>query len=111
MNQSSVGHAHSLYVGGVAGIALLLGFAPFFNLIFSVYTFVAVVAAVLGAVFLVVIRLRQGFTAAIAFIELAIMGAFVFIMLYGIIWYFVSYVPTHPNIWVIPLPGATQIPK
>ncbi len=110
MNRS-VRDARSLYAGGVAGIAFLLGFAPFVNLVFSVYSLLAVIAAAFGALFLIIIRLRQGASATRVFIELVAIGAFVFVMLYGITWYFISYMPAHPDMWVIPLAGATRIPK
>src|SRR5512146_2295332 len=87
MNRS-VRDARSLYVSGIGGIAFFIGFAPFVDLVFSVYDLLFVIAAMLGAMFLIIARVRQGRPSAFILLELAVIGLFVFIPVYGAMWYF-----------------------
>ena len=101
--------ALSLYVSGIGGIAFLLGLCPFVDLLHSIIGLMFGIAAVLGGVFVVIIRGQQGQSATFAIMELAIVGGFTFAMLYGIMWYFITYVPSQGTAWfnfqlVAPMP-------
>ncbi len=107
----SVRDARSLYVSGIGGIAFLFGIAPFVNLVFTPIGLIFAVAAVFGALFMVIARLRDGFNPTKIFLELAIIGGFVFFVLYGVMWYFMSYMPSQPGMWNFQFLGATKVPK
>ncbi len=104
--------ALSLYVSGIGGISFLLGLLPLVNLLFSLIGLMFAIAAILGAIFVIIIRLRQRRSVPSAFLELAIIGGFVFVMLYGAMWYFLSYMPSQGTaMFNFQLVGPTPRPK
>lgn len=111
MNRSAR-DALSLYVGGTSGLAFLLGLLPVVNLLFLVIGLMFAVAALLGAIFVILVRLRQGRSPEIAFLELAIIGALIFVTLYGAMWYFISYVPSQGSaMFTFQMAAPTPRPK
>ncbi len=107
----AVREARYLFIIGVAGLAFLAGLLPLVNLLTGVIGAVFAVAMVFGALFLVIARLRQGYNPAIAAIELTFIGGFVFIVLYGVMWYWLTYAPSQgASFWQFRLAAPTPHP-
>ncbi len=87
--------ALSLYTPGIGGMAFLLGLGPVVNMLFSIIGLLFAIVAVLGAVFLVMARLRRR-TGSITgtLLQLTIVGVFTFFAVFGVMWYFISYMPS-----------------
>ncbi len=75
--------ADLLIVSGIGGIAFLLALSPIVNLVTTCIGAIFVVAAILGLLFGVVIRLREGRSITGTFLELAILNIFIFVVVFG----------------------------
>jgi hypothetical protein len=99
-----------IYVGGVAGFAFLAGLMPLADLLTGPIGLLLTFTAALGAAWFVNSRVRQGGSAAGATLELALVGAFTFLVLYGVMWYFLTYLPSSPSLVQFRLGSAYHSP-
>ena len=103
--------ALELFVTGVLGIAFLAGLSPFVNLLTGPLGAIFAIAALVGALFFMIVAHRRRRNLSIATLELVLWGVFCFGFSYGPMWYFISYVPSlGPSFWEIKLPQTTPRP-
>ncbi len=102
--------ALGLFISGVSGLAFLIGLMPLVR-VPVVIGLLFWIAAVGGAIFFIVAAIRAKNNLAFALLELLLVGGFCFICLYGVMWYFLVYLPNSGQPFLgSPFPVTTRTP-
>jgi hypothetical protein len=87
--------ALGLFISCIAIIGFLLGFPGFSVLFRGPLSIILVGSAILGALLFIVFTLRRRRNVLVGIIALLLFGALAFGSTYGVMWYFMSYMPAH----------------
>ena len=96
MSKSSSG-ALELFLSGVLGLGFVTGFWPFTLPLYLALLFGFLTAV--GAMLFVVAMSRDGKSPVRIVTMLGLFGGLSFLVMFGTMWYFTSYLPTVPNLF------------
>jgi hypothetical protein len=96
-----------LHISCCGSIAFIAGFEWLHSWLTNAIGFILYLGFVLSVIFFVIAMLRDGRSLTLALFVLLIVGILVFGSIFGILWYFTSYMPSNPSMFEFKFPEIT----
>ncbi len=106
--RAALREAMGLYIIGIGGAAFLIGLMPLVRMP-PLIGFMFWIAAIAGALFFIIATIRAKGNLVSALLELILVGTFCFISVFGVMWYFLVYVPSSGQPFLT-FPASTRTP-